>query len=412
MKKIFFNSLVLLLLSSGCNLKDNSIIEAPIAPNISRISVFPNQISVDKISPAVNPEDVVDTTIIVSGAVNDLNNDITSLTFTIISPNGGSLSSDNVLLDNGVYPDTTADDGIFTGRSTISFKKKELGSYTVQLSVKDLSEFNTITLSTIEVINPLAKIPQVSNIVAPDTAFILPGNDSVLAHFTVRATDPQGLEDIKNVTATITSADGEYSFSAQMFDDGGLFPIPPDNISSGDVSAGDSIFSVQIPLRKKHVANYIVQVVATDKDDAVSSSIFRTFSVRNQFNNPPALSNLVMPDSVNVPREIDTNFVKITLKVEDPQGIEDIKSTYFTSKRPDGSIVGTYEMFDDGNAKFYETFGGFFTSGDNTAGDGTFTVTVPIPQGTTIGTYRDFTFQARDRAGEVSATITKRIYLR
>jgi hypothetical protein len=399
--------------NSGCKLKDDSVVEPPTPPNITRISVFPGQISVDKISAEINPEDVVDTTIIVSIVAGDINSDLSSLKFAIISPAGLNLSVENSMLDNGAFPDTTASDGVFSGKTNITFKKKELGSYSVQVHTSDANGFNILSLASLEVVNPLVKIPQVSNLFVADTTFIPTGMDSVMVLITAKAIDPQGLENINTVLASILSTDGEYGISISLYDDGGGVPVPPYSVSSGDATAGDSVFSMRVSFTKKLVTDYLLSVVARDKDGVGSNSISTQFAVRNQSNGAPLLFGIEMQDTAVVPTTADTNYLKVAITADDPEGLDDLYSVYFTSVRPNNTVVGVYQMYDDGNTGLHQIFQGYeATSGDDFANDAVFTVTIPIFQGTDTGTYRDFIFQARDRAGETSVTLTKRVHLK
>ena len=66
-------------------------------------------------------------------------------------------------------------------------------------------------------------------------------------------------------------------------------------------------------------------------------------------------------------------------------------------------------MYDDGGFNPVITFG--IKSGDAVAGDGTYTLTIPLLSSTTGNTYRDFSFTATDRSGASSNLLTKRIYI-
>ena len=160
---------------------------------------------------------------------------------------------------------------------------------------------------------------------------------------------------------------------------------------------------------KQDVGTYSVQFQATSNGE-VSNTLVQSMLVENSNDHPPVISNLVMPDTVFVPPTGDTTFVKITLAVSDSDGLGNIASVSFTSRRPDSSVVGIYPMYDDGGIVPVSPFG--LRSGDAVAGDGIYTLTIPLPSSTTGNTYRDFLFSATDRSGESSNVLIRRIFIR
>ena len=137
------------------------------------------------------------------------------------------------------------------------------------------------------------------------------------------------------------------------------------------------------------------------------------FSFRTQGLKMSVVTDLgYMPDSIKVPAAGDTTFVTITLAVSDSEGLGDIVSVKLTSKKPDGSSSGQFNLYDDGGTIFNTQFGVPMSSGDLTAGDGIYTIRIPFT-GTPEPppTYRDFSFVATDRTGDHSNTLTLRIYI-
>lgn len=398
---------------SGCKLDSDGIIESPTPPEVQRISIFPSQISVDRISSVVNPDDIIDTTILVSVAAAGVSSKATGMNFRILSAEGIVLATSVGLNDSGTTPDSVANDGIYTGKASISFKKKNLGNYTVQIFINNGSGYSVTSLNTFSVINPLIKIPQVVSVEIAGSSYIADGSDSVLVQLTAKVSDPQGLADIKTVSALITSISGEQQFSVNLFDDGGAILVPPFSLSSGDAVAGDSIFSCKILFRKKDVDDYLIRVTAKDSSESSSNTMNKTITIRNQHNAQPVIAFVSQPDSAFVPFGSDTTFITIAVTVNDPQGIDDIRTVSFGSYRPDNSYVGSYDLYDDGSAIVRTIYAGYnAVSGDTTAHDGVYTITIPITNASARQTFRDFKFQAQDRAGEVSSVVTKRIYLK
>lgn len=211
-----------------------------------------------------------------------------------------------------------------------------------------------------------------------------------------------GLDNGGQVSVMLTGPDGSPLATATMLDDG----VAP------DVTAGDHLFSAQLHLQvaKTALGSYGAQFVAVNGSGFRSSAIVQTLSIINSNDHAPTVSNAIAPDTVVVPLSSDTTFVVVSVAVQDQEGLADIASVTFTSRRPTGSIVGVYPMYDDGGASARFPFG--LKSGDATAGDGTYTLTLPLTSSSDHNTYRDFTFQAIDLSGEASAPLTRRIYIR
>ena len=104
------------------------------------------------------------------------------------------------------------------------------------------------------------------------------------------------------------------------------------------------------------------------------------------------------PDTIKVadPKSV----ILLTIVASDPNGFDDIKSVYFTVRRPDGTSSGNKtQMFDDGD---------FEADGDLKKGDGTFSILVEITPSNAKGVYR-FDFQAVDLGGALSEIISHNI---
>jgi hypothetical protein len=197
---------------------------------------------------------------------------------------------------------------------------------------------------------------------------------------------------------------GNILLSGLLLDNG----LPPDQI------ANDGKFTGSAPLHilKQDVGTYSIQFQATG--DFKSNTVALALIVKNSNNHRPYISDLTMQDTAHIPPVGDTTFVKITLAVSDTEGLGDIVSVKLTSLRPDGSIAAQIKLYDDGGSALTE-FGKFVLSGDLTANDGIYTVTIPLTKAPdppeTLPTYRDFSFKATDRTGDFSNVLTKRIYI-
>ena len=120
--------------------------------------------------------------------------------------------------------------------------------------------------------------------------------------------------------------------------------------------------------------------------------------IRGVFRNSqaPVIANLVAPDTVQI---IPNGVVKILMSIDvsDPQGLSDINFVRFRSFLPGGNEAtnSPFDLADDGNSS---------VTGDDVAGDGTYSILINLPSNTTTGDFR-FVFEAEDKSGKESNII-------
>lgn len=205
---------------------------------------------------------------------------------------------------------------------------------------------------------------------------------------------------VTSVTALIVASDGTIRSFALS-----------DNGAAPDERKNDGVFTgtVKMTLSKAAVGQYGIQLQAADASGLFSNIIAIPLTIISSNNRPPFISNLIAPDTVRVPSGSAMNYIKVSVAAADSDGLGSIASVMFKSYRPDGSFVAEYPMYDDGGLSVLPVFN--LPSGDDAAGDGRYTLQIPITSTTTPGTYRDFIFSAKDKSGAVSNSLTKRIYI-
>jgi hypothetical protein len=218
-----------------------------------------------------------------------------------------------------------------------------------------------------------------------------------LFKLTVKVVDPNGPDDIKEVYFELFDPQGKivYSDSANEVS---KFPMN-DNGQSGDSLPKDGIYSTNFSFPvDAQLGEWNFIITALDESGEVSNSIEKSIEVSQNF--PPVISELVMPEEVN--RGVQFVF---TLAVFDQNGFSDIDIVYFTLIRPDKSIV----YFDEENEiKEFPMFdnGDFNGIGDEEAEDGIYSLKNSFGETSQTGDW-EFTFNAVDKAGQISNTITK-----
>lgn len=114
-------------------------------------------------------------------------------------------------------------------------------------------------------------------------------------------------------------------------------------------------------------------------------------------NFPPQITNLIMPNEVN--RGEDFIF---SINASDPNGKNDIQAVFFTLLRPDSTIVFADTL---GNTQFPMFDNGDSNIGDQTAGDGVYSLKNSFSNSSQTGIWK-FTFNAIDKSDSISNTIT------
>lgn len=250
------------------------------------------------------------------------------------------------------------------------------------------------------------EIPLLSNpTVAPDSIYLdnlapSSGNYSVSTVVRVKMRFHGSNQTILAKVLRPTTSD--VVSSATLRDDG----IAPDPLANDSVYSGQIQFSVTRAL----AGRYRIQVVAQTAEGYQSNIIEKSFKLTRR-NAAPKLGNVSSPDSVNLPV---TGFISVqfTAAVSDSDGLADIREVFF--KRD--TLSTKFFLRDDGGT----TVNVFDTSatgairlstGDVVAGDGTFSILLPVTTSNSRGT-RTLKFQAIDSFGDTSNIIQRSFTIR
>lgn len=220
----------------------------------------------------------------------------------------------------------------------------------------------------------------------------VPGDSNLTAYITLNTS-----EGISLVTMNIYSPVDQLNSSAvRLYDDGNL-------ALHGDQTAGDNSYAAKFPLSQYYPnGKYKIEYFVTDKYGTTSKAAVHNFAYNNgQSNIAPALSNLVMADSVVV--DTPQTNIPIHVTAADSNGLSDIESVFFITYRPDGSTSGArVALLDDGKTA---------DDGDVTAGDGIYSIIIKVTPSNAKGVYR-FEFQAQDRGKKLSDKIIHNILIK
>jgi hypothetical protein len=198
---------------------------------------------------------------------------ISNVTYQILGPTITQLAEEGSLNDSGANGDDLAGDGIYSIETTTAFANWKFGEYHLIVQAYDNRQKQS---ESIYVILPWAKknigqAPQILKVTAPDTVQLPASGDK---SFTLAATviDPDDNRDIKEVIFNTFKPDGSPSGGNpfKMYDDG----------TSGDATANDFIFSLQIFITSQNSpGNYRFEFLAKDYSDLISDKMIHIITV-------------------------------------------------------------------------------------------------------------------------------------
>jgi len=182
--------------------------------------------------------------------------------------------------------------------------------------------------------------------------------------------------------------------------------------TSGDPTANDNIYSGKFTFDAsdftgRYELSFFVKSPDTGGGETQRKIALKTLQFNGaRANEPPVISNLSMPDSVAT----DVEFL-ITLKVTDVNGLSDIQDVYFRLTDPAGLLYEQFfYLYDDGSSAVVDPSTGK-TSGDATAGDGTFTRRLSFRSTSVKGNW-NFEFRAKDKSSITGNIISQKLKLK
>lgn len=146
------------------------------------------------------------------------------------------------LLDNGVYPDSTAGDRKYTGILNYIFDCRQVGSHKFEFLATNFSGLTSNPIqNSVSIIRSPNQPPVVSGIVIlPDSNQV---NDTSFFVFMITAIDPNGSCDLQKVFYTGFRPSGVPLSLVELYDDGSCCMIGTTGVVSGDTTQNDSKFT-------------------------------------------------------------------------------------------------------------------------------------------------------------------------
>ncbi|MCX6142008.1 MAG: hypothetical protein NTZ35_02190 [Ignavibacteriales bacterium] len=242
---------------------------------MTQVSLAPSQINSDTINVGSNrqPDDLLTITTTIVARVQSNSLLPTSVNYSVSSSDSLRIVSQGALLDDGLVPDQSKGDGLFTAKASFQIRRVQLGKYIVEVHAQSPDGYRSNAIITPLVVFRDNHPPTISDLVAPESIQL--GNQSQVLLLTVRANDPDGLSDVVRVVFNSYKPDSSASGSNPfvMYDDG--------LATHGDEKAGDGIFSLLISLpASTQVGTYRFEFQAFDRSNEPSDIIILRLSVK------------------------------------------------------------------------------------------------------------------------------------
>lgn len=233
------------------------------------------------------------------------------------------------------------------------------------------------------VIDPSISSPVILNpYQSEDTVFTTSASPLINFNVAVSVNTNDG-SSINNVICTVKDPNGLIAGQFNMLDNG----TPPDsNSNDGRYTGTVNINNIECLL----VGNYSIEFLAQNNSQLYSNLITSSVNVINTAVLPPVIVSTNLPDSVVRPA-IDSTLLTISVTVNDPDGLCDIKDVTFVTTRPNGVVFPPIPMFNNGNGQF------IFSNYVRASSD-------PTSYG-----YFKYSFTARDNSNLLSAPVTDSI---
>lgn len=236
-------TIALAILPTGCEDNNLSTIDfTGLPPSINSSRISPDSLNIDLLQPSGDGYSVT-VTIRAIASDPDGSNTISSVTAEIFRPRATSSLLQVTLRDDGIAPDPVNGDLEFSASATFTLTRPQTGTYRIQVTARDRNNLRSNTFETPIVLtrNNTAPLLDEQTLIAPDTV-TRPATGSSTFFVSIAASDADGIQDIREVYLLNLQTQNRTF----LLDDGNV--TQPGGISSGDLLAGDGVFSVTLQL--------------------------------------------------------------------------------------------------------------------------------------------------------------------
>jgi len=236
------------------------------APVISNMSVTPDLLALDLIA---GGDETVDALITVSLDASDVDGDLKSVFFIVRSPFAGqaTIAEEEVNASNSGRTESTL---------SITIPRASAGSYIVTaFASDDAGRMSNRIFGSIEVTSG-SVAPSIDQIDIPDVITRpAPGEPAINVAMVAHVSDPDGADNVAFVEVVVNGV-----VTLRLCDDGGQGTCNSGFGSSGDMTQGDSLFTLTIQLDSNNAPGQnTFEFTAVDRSGLRSETLLRVISV-------------------------------------------------------------------------------------------------------------------------------------
>jgi hypothetical protein len=231
----------------GCELKHSNVLDPiPSTPVLLSARLSQNEINTDTITTnnSQAPLTSIPITIRVYAAA-DMKGLAGQITASVTDPLRSTSYTTVALANNGVTPDSSSADSIFSGTLSFTIDKAFVGPLQVGFGITTDENLRTNSIILPLTIKRNNTAPVIGHLIAPDTVTLQATSQLIVLMIT--ATDIDGQSDIQKVQFKSYVANDTIPRSTiQMFDDGGKDQTPGNG--NTDKFPGDGVYTVTVEL--------------------------------------------------------------------------------------------------------------------------------------------------------------------
>lgn len=242
-----------------------AVVPAAVSVNTDTMNVGPNRLPTDLLELRIPVSALVE---IPAGG-----RPLAAVEAWVMDVEGGTVGPLTRLSDDGTAGDSIAGDSRFGGAAIFSITRVNVGVWTVRVAATSANGARSITATLPVTVIRNNRPPVLSNLTA-DSIVSLSSPDQLLI-ISIRAVDTDGEQDIRKVFFNSFLPTGRPSGGNPflLYDDGNSAGL------SGDLAAGDSVFSLRVQFGGAAVGAYRFEFHAVDRSSDSSNVILHRIQV-------------------------------------------------------------------------------------------------------------------------------------
>ena len=271
---------IILFSFSGCEKDYNTFIDSTgSAPALSEPNFSISVVNTDTINikgqPVRSPDDILTIGGVAKARVVSVGGEKEISAVGCSITNSSFLLAESLLHDDGIFPDATANDSVFSGYIEFQIQRVVVGTFSINLWSESTSRYKSNTIILPLQIVRINHPPILANLVM-DSLISIKAITQKYFQIVIQATDPDGQSDVRMVYFNSYKPDGSPSSGNPfyLYDNGDINGI------SGDYMAGDGYYSLRTGI-PTYTGTYRFEFHAVDRSNDTSNTIIKKIVVTN-----------------------------------------------------------------------------------------------------------------------------------